>query len=168
MRRTTIALSLGVRMTTAVREAGDMDLPLLLTLMSEFYAEAGYPLNLDRARAAFLPLLGPGALGQALLIEVDGEAAGHLVLTFGYSMEYGGRNAFVDDLFIRPAFRGRGLGGQLVAHARAICEELEVRAMHLEVARDNAAARAVYRRAGFNETERQLLTLALELPTHAA
>jgi ribosomal protein S18 acetylase RimI-like enzyme len=154
-------------MTIAVRQAGEIDLPLLLTLMSEFYAEAGYPLNLDRARAAFLPLLGPGALGQALLIEVGGEAAGHLVLTFGYSMEYGGRNAFVDDLFIRPTFRGRGFGGQLVAQARAICEELGVRAMHLEVARNNAAAQAVYRGAGFRETERQLLTLALELPTHA-
>ena len=155
-------------MTTAVRQAGEADLPLLLTLMNEFYAEGGYPLNPDRARAAFLPLLGPGELGQVLLIEVGGEAAGHLVLTFGYSMEYGGRNAFVDDLFIRPAFRGRGLGAQIVAQARAICEELGVRAMHLEVARDNAAAQAVYRGAGFRETGRQLLTLTLELPTHAA
>jgi ribosomal protein S18 acetylase RimI-like enzyme len=155
-------------MTPAVRQAGKADLPVLLTLMNEFYAEAGYPLNLDRARAAFLPLLGPGHLGQVLLIEVGGEAAGHLVLTFGYSMEYGGRNAFVDDLFIRPAFRGRGLGAHIVAQARTICEELGVRAMHLEVARDNAAAQAVYRGAGFRETERQLLTLALELPTHAA
>ena len=64
-------------MTNAVRQTGEMDLPLLLTLMSVFYAEAGYPLNLDRARAAFLPLLGPGELGQVLLSEVGGEAAGH-------------------------------------------------------------------------------------------
>ena len=155
-------------MTTAVRQADETDLPLLLTLMSEFYAEAGYPLNFDRAQAAFLPLLGPGELGQVLLVQVDGEAAGHLVLTFGYSMEYGGRSAFIDDLFIRPPFRRRGLGGRIVAQARAICEELGVRAMHLEVARDSAAAQAVYRGAGFRETGRQLLTLPLELPTHAA
>src|SRR6185503_5837541 len=58
------------------------------------------------------------------------------------SWAYGGRSAFVDDLFVRPALRNRGVGRALVEQARAICEELGVRAMHLEVARANGPAYA--------------------------
>ena len=155
-------------MTVAMRQANADDLADLLELMQEFYAEAGYALNPDRARAAFLPLLAPGQLGQVWLGELDGQVAGHLVLTFCYSMEYGGRSAFVDDLFVRPALRNRGVGRALVEQARAICEELGVRAMHLEVARANGPAQAVYRAVGFDSTDRELLTLALAAPTHAA
>jgi Acetyltransferases len=155
-------------MTVAMRQANADDLADLLELMQEFYAEAGYALNSDRARAAFLPLLAPGHLGQVWLGELDGQVAGHVVVTFCYSMEYGGRSAFVDDLFVRPALRNRGVGRALVEQARAICEELGVRAMHLEVARANGPAQAVYRAVGFDGTDRELLTLALAAPTHAA
>ena len=102
-------------MTVVIRQASETDLADLLDLMDEFYAEGGYPLNIDRARAAFLPLLVPGHFGQVWLAELDGQLAGHLVLTFCYSMEYGGRSAFVDDLFVRPAVRNRGVGRALVA-----------------------------------------------------
>ena len=155
-------------MTVAMRQASASDLADLLALMQEFYSESGYPLNIERARAGFLPLLSPGQLGQVWLAECDGQLAGHLVLTFCYSMEYGGRSAFIDDLFVRPAMRNRGVGRALVAHARAICEKLGIRAMHLEVARANAPAQAVYRAVGFDSTDRELLTLALAAPTHAA
>jgi ribosomal protein S18 acetylase RimI-like enzyme len=144
-------------MTVAMRQASAHDLADLLELMHEFYAEAGYSLNLDRARAAFLPLLAPGQLGQAWLAVVDGQVAGHVVLTFCSSMEYGGRSAFVDDLFVRPALRNRGVGRALVDHARAICEALGIRAMHLEVARTNGPAQSVYRAVGFGSTDRELL-----------
>ena len=155
-------------MPLTLRRAGAEDLGDLLELMHEFYGEAGYSLNPDRARAAFLPLLNPGELGQVWLAEIDGHVAGHLVLTFCHSMEYGGRSAFIDDLFVRPALRNRGVGRALVGHARSVCEELGVRAMHLEVARTNEPAQAVYRKIGFESTDRELLTLALATPTHAA
>ena len=112
-----------------IRQASRSDLADLLELMREFYAEAGYPLRPERARDAFLPLLDPGELGQVWLADLAGQVGGHLVLTFCYSMEYGGRSAFVDDLFVRPALRNRGLGRALVQRARAVCEGLEVRAM---------------------------------------
>jgi ribosomal protein S18 acetylase RimI-like enzyme len=155
-------------MSVVIRQGNEGDLADLLALMREFYAESGYSLNSARARDAFLPLLTPGALGQVWLAELDGEPAGHLVLTFCYSMEYGGRSAFVDDLFVRPAARQRGVGRALVERARAICEALGIRAMHLEVARENAPAQALYRAVGFESTDRQLLTLGLAAATHEA
>lgn len=155
-------------MTVVIRQASVHDLPDLLDLMHEFYAEAGYSLNPDRARAAFLPLLASGQVGQVWLAELGGQVAGHLVLTFCYSMEYGGQSAFIDDLFVRPALRNRGVGRALVGHARTICEKAGVRAMHLEVARTNGPAQSIYRAVGFASTDRELLTLALAAPTHAA
>jgi ribosomal protein S18 acetylase RimI-like enzyme len=155
-------------MPVTMRRADAQDLGDLLELMHEFYGEAGYALNPDRARAAFLPLLSPGELGQVWVADLEGQVAGHLVFTFSYSMEYGGRTAFIEDLFVRPALRSRGVGRALVGQARAICEELGVRAMYLEVARTNGPAQAIYRAVGFDSTERELLTLAFAAPTHAA
>jgi len=83
-------------------------------------------------------------------------------------MEYGGRDGFIDDLFIRQPFRGQGLGKLALAKVRAACEERGVRALHLEVGRDNDAAHSLYRQAGFVATDRQLLTLRLADPTHLA
>jgi GNAT superfamily N-acetyltransferase len=136
-------------------------------MMMEFYAEADYTLNTVRAQAAFQALLADPRLGEVWLIQAAGRDAGYLVLTFGYSMEYGGRDAFIDDLFIRSPYRHAGLGSALVEHAREVCTGAGIRAMHLEVARDNSAAQRVYRRAGFAGTDRQLLTLQLAPPTHA-
>jgi ribosomal protein S18 acetylase RimI-like enzyme len=64
-------------------------------------------------------------------------------------------------------FRNQGLGTQALAEARTFCAARDVRALHLEVGRDNEAAQALYRRAGFEDTERQFLTLKLDHPTHA-
>jgi ribosomal protein S18 acetylase RimI-like enzyme len=148
------------------RTAGPADVALLVELMTEFYAESDFRLDAKRAGAAFDELLGSPSLGRVWIAEVDGEAAGYVVLTLGYSMEYGGRDAFVDDLFVRPAFRGRGTGRLLLAEVRRACEALGVRALHLEVGRDNDPAQALYRRTGFVESGRQLLTLRLADPTH--
>lgn len=161
-----------------MRKASPEDIPRLVALMVEFYAEANYPLNRQRAANAFTALIEDSRLGQVWLIESNhepggdttndnsAEGVGYLVVTLGFSMEYGGRDAFVDDLFIQAAFRGRGLSTAALAEARAFCIEHGVRAVHLEVARDNAPAQAAYRRAGFAGTDRQLLTLKLADPTH--
>jgi hypothetical protein len=85
--------------------------------MTEFYAEAGFALNAQRAAEAFAALISGEHLGQVWVIEAGAETAGaganavgYLVVTLGFSMEYGGRDAFVDDLFIRAGHRGRGSG----------------------------------------------------------
>lgn len=149
-----------------LREATASDCALLVGLMSEFYAESGYPLNRRRAEIAFSELLSDPGLGQVWLIQAEPGPIGYVVLTLGYSMEYGGRDAFVDDLFIQPSFRGRGLGKLALAEVRATCAERGVRALHLEVGRDNDAAQSLYRQTGFVDTDRQLLTLKLADPTH--
>lgn len=114
-----------------------------------------------RAAAAFAALLGDKQLGHVWLIQAGNDDVGYVVITFSYSMEFGGPNAFVDDLFIQTPFRSAGLGTAALQEVQAFCRERGVRALHLETGRDNAVAQALYRRAGFKGTDRQLLTLVL-------
>jgi GNAT superfamily N-acetyltransferase len=149
-----------------VREAGVGDIPTLVELMAEFYVESDYVLDRGRADAAFTALLSDPRLGRVWLIEQAAAAVGYVVVTFVYGMEYGGLMAFVDDFFVRPAFRNSGLGTATLAAARDACAMLGVRALSVEVAGDNAPAIVVYRRTGFAMTDRKLMILALAAPTH--
>jgi GNAT superfamily N-acetyltransferase len=143
------------------------DVARLVGLMSEFYAESGYPVHPQRAAETFAVLVGDPRLGRVWLLESGGADAGYLVVTLGYSMEYGGTDAFLDDLFVRAPFRGSGLGTAALKAAREFCLDHGVRALHLEVERGNGPAQRLYRAAGFEDNERQLLTLRLAAPLHA-
>ncbi|HYJ05342.1 MAG TPA: GNAT family N-acetyltransferase [Chthoniobacterales bacterium] len=144
-----------------MRPAALKDVPRLVALMTEFYAETATPLDATRAAEAFAALLADDRLGHVWLVQAGHDDVGYVVITFSYSMEFGGRNAFLDDLFIQAPFRGAGLGTAALNEVRAFCMEQGVRAIHLETGRDNATAQALYRRAGFKITDRQLLTLVL-------
>lgn len=144
-----------------MRPAAVEDVSRLLALMREFYAETATPLDATRATEAFEALLADDRLGRVWLIQAGKNDVGYVVITFSYSMEFGGRNAFLDDLFIQAPFRGAGLGTAVLKEVRAFCMEHGMRAIHLETGRDNAGAQALYRRAGFKVTDRQLLTMVL-------
>jgi len=149
-----------------MRPAKASDLQTLLDLMADFYAEAGHSLDRPHAEEAFAALLADPRLGRIWLIENDAEAAGHVVVTFVFAMEYGGLTALVDDFYVRPDARGAGLGTAALAEARRACAELGIRAMRVEVGRDNAIAQAVYRHVGFEALDHQLMALPLAPPTH--
>ena len=144
-----------------LRLATEADVPRLRELMAEYYAEVGYPFEATAARDCFAAIVRNPALGRVWLIDAGGEAAGYAVLAFGYSLEYRGLDAFVDDLYVVPARRGRGFGQQALEAVEAAARELGVRALHLEVERENASAQALYLRRGFRDTDRRLMTKRL-------
>lgn len=148
--------------TARIRPARPDEAGPLAALMAENYAEAGLPMAEPRARAAFEALLGDDGLGAVWIAEAAGQPIGYAVLALGFSLEYGGRDAFLDDLFVRPAHRGAGVGRQLLEAAVAACRRLGVGALHLEVERSNQRAQALYRGAGFRDNDRRLLTLRVD------
>src|SRR5688572_19196528 len=103
------------------RQAGPGQQEQLFDLVREFYAYEGLDLDERRGRAALARLLADDSLGRTWLIENGAEAAGYLVLTFGYSLEFHGRDAFVDELFLREAYRGQGIGRRAIAVAEEAC-----------------------------------------------
>jgi GNAT superfamily N-acetyltransferase len=135
--------------------------------MAENYAEAGYPFDPAAARACFEALVRDPELGETWLVLVGGEIAGYAVLALGFSLEYRGRDAFVDDLYLVPARRGGGLGRLAMDAVEAVARERGVVALHLEVERDNARAEALYRRLGYRDKDRKLMTKLLAPQTGA-
>ena len=149
-----------------MRQASADDLNRLLDLMADFYAESAYVLDRARAEEAFTALLSDPRLGRVWFIEQGSDDVGYVVVTFVFAMEYGGLTAVVDDFYIEAASRNAGLGTVALAEVRGICAGLGMRAISVEVGHDNAVAQAVYRRVGFVETDRRLMTLRLADPTH--
>ena len=145
-------------MEPILRPGGEADVGVLLALVEEYYAYDHLRFDAGVARRALERLLRDPSLGRVWLI-CDGEAAaGYIVLTLGYGLEYGGRDAFVDELFLREPYRGRGWGRRAVERAMEAARETGVRAVHLEVTRGNAAVQAFYRRFGFEDHDRYLMT----------
>jgi GNAT superfamily N-acetyltransferase len=153
---------------THVRPAELADIPKLIALMTEFYAEAGFALPAAPAERTFERLLGEARLGRVWILECDAQPAGYVVLTVGFSMEYGGLRGFVDDLFVRLPYRRRGLGAAALDEVRRTCAAWGVRALLVEVGPSNETAQRLYRRSGFEDSGRLLLTLPLAAPLHVA
>ena len=140
--------------------AGASDADELVELMREFYAFDHIAFDEGAARAALRQILGDGRFGVVHLIRVGAQeaAAGYLVVTFGFSLEFHGRDAFVDELYLRENFRGRGIGRACIEFAAEVCRAEGIAALHLEAERANTRAQALYRRVGFREHDRYLMT----------
>jgi GNAT superfamily N-acetyltransferase len=73
----------------------------------------------------------------------------------------GGRDGLLDELFVTEDQRGRGLGTRALQFAADECRRLGLRALHLEVERQNLEAQRLYRAAGFVDHDRYLMSLRL-------
>jgi ribosomal protein S18 acetylase RimI-like enzyme len=105
-------------------------------------------------------LLGDPGLGGVWLIERDGAVVGFAIVTFGYDLEFGGRDAFLTELWVDPPARAGGAGG---AALELLAPELRARgvhALHLGVRPENPARR-LYERCGFSVVPRLLMTRRL-------
>jgi diamine N-acetyltransferase len=91
------------------------DAELLLDFMREYYAFDGHHYDREAADAALLGLLRNPDFGLAWLILDSGTPVGYIVLCFGYSLEYLGRDAFIDEFYLLESHRGRGWGRQTLA-----------------------------------------------------
>jgi diamine N-acetyltransferase len=147
---------------SVLRSASPADIDVLLPLVRDFCVHFDYPFPEAEKRRAVEQALGDPSLGRVWLILSDrGAVAGYLFLSFYFSLEFGGRTAFVDELFVRPEDRGAGLGGRALRSALAAARELGVSAVQLEVEKENPRAAALYLRLGFADLDRTLLTLRL-------
>ncbi|MCS6925540.1 MAG: GNAT family N-acetyltransferase [Candidatus Binatia bacterium] len=138
--------------------AGRVDIAQLIRCMREYYTFDHLPFDEQRAYGALETLVGDESLGRVWLICAAGTAIGYMVLTLGYSLAYGGRDAFIDEIYIRESSRGQGIGTHALSVAEEMCRALGVRALHLEVERANSGAYSVYRKLGFVDHNRSLMT----------
>src|SRR6266851_6023776 len=135
---------------------GEADGEVLVRLARAFHLEDGHPLD-NPGEAALLQITRGEPFARSWIVREDGQPIGYLVITLGYSVEYGGRDGFIDDLYLVPSVRGRGLGRTLLDFALAQAAFLGIGTLHLEVEPGNESAARLYRAAGFAETGRRLM-----------
>ena len=120
-------------MQPVVRIAKREDADGLLVCAQAFHAEDGHPLP-KAGEAALLALIDVNSpYGRILVLEAEGEVAGYAVLCFGYSVEFGGRDAFVDDLYVTPRLRAKGFGKRMIEWLSELAHAEGCHALHLEV-----------------------------------
>jgi GNAT superfamily N-acetyltransferase len=140
------------------RLAVESDVGTLLRFMREYYAFDGHGFDEHKAHVALIALVHDANLGRVWLI-LDGRGAvGYVVLCFGYSLEWLGRDAFVDEFYLLEEYRRRGWGRKTMEFLEEAARAEGVRALHLEVVRENIAALQVYSKLGFVEHDSTFLS----------
>lgn len=121
----------------------------LLPMVAAFHDHHGIK-RTDAERRAALELLYSEDIQAAIwLIGPPRAPVGYVAVAFGFSIELGGRDAFLDEFYIRPAVRGRGMGTQTLQTLLPMLQQMGVRALHMEVLNDNPEASGMYEKLGF-------------------
>ena len=146
-----------------LRLAEQGDLEQVLTYVRAYHEIEGITHSALNTASAVRPLLGQSTLGRVWLICRGPQSIGYIAICFGYSIEFGGRDAIVDELFILPEHRGKGFGKVVLALVKSEAALLGVKALHLEVAHANESAQRMYKSAGFTPRERYfVMSIPLE------
>ncbi|MEM1064212.1 MAG: GNAT family N-acetyltransferase [Pseudomonadota bacterium] len=136
-------------MSAALHLARPEDMAALTPMVAAFHADQGLDTDETHRAAALAPLLEGSPHGCAYLIGPRKAPVGYLIVSFGWSVEFGGLDGFIDELFIRPSVRGRGVATETLAAVLGELERAGLRALHLEAAADRPRLERLYARAGF-------------------
>lgn len=146
-------------MKTKLHMAKIDDLTKLTGMVAAFHAEFGIEQDDDTRLAALLPLLEGNPLGVVYIIGPRNAPVGYVSISFGWSIELGGIDGFVDEFWIRPAVRGKGMGGEALSALIRALRDAGVKSLHLEADRDSPVG-ALYKRLGFQLRDRFCLMTA--------
>ncbi len=136
-------------METRIRRATADDTPLILSFIQ---ALAEFERAPNEVKATEQDLLrdgfGPNPFYFCLIAEHDGQPAGFAFYFFNYSTWVGRPGVYVEDLFVLPEFRGRGIGKELLRRVAAIAVEAGCQRLQLQVLDWNTPAIEFYRAVG--------------------
>ncbi len=142
---------------TALTLAKPGDLDTILPLIAAYHAEAGIAQDDAGRRSAVAPLLDGSPHGAIYIAGPVRAPIGYAMISFGWSLEFGGLDGILDEIYIRPGVRGRGIGSDMLAALPRALAGAGLRMLHLEVARGDAGTRAFYERMHFAAREDYIL-----------
>ncbi|MBW4708075.1 GNAT family N-acetyltransferase [Roseobacter sp. YSTF-M11] len=144
-------------MSAALTLATPEHLDRLDALITACHQEIGISLAPEARRAGVLPLLEGSPHGVVYLIGPPRAPIGYVVITFGWSVEFGGLDGFVDEFYVRPGVRGRGIASETLQTLPRALAAAGLKALHLEVDRDADKTQRLYARAGFAARPKYML-----------
>ena len=132
-----------------IRKITPADRQIYLQMAHEFYHSEAvlHPVSDDHYPRAFDEMMRSEAYMTGLIFEWEDQIAGYALLCKTYSQEAGGLAVWIDELYVRPDFRNRGLGRAFFARLKEIVPAARYR---LEIEPDNVRAEKLYRSMGFD------------------
>ena len=102
--------------------------------------------------AAFDEMMRSDVYMEGDILEWEGEIAGYANVAKTFSCEGGGLTVWIDEIFLLPQYRSKGLGSELFAYLENRFGEKLAR-MRLEITDSNIDAKRLYSRLGFEELD---------------
>ena len=133
------------------------DISIITQMTQDFYAIDNYPMDVEVAKTLFQEFISNEHLGKSWLIYSENEIVGYIILTFIFSFEYGGKIAFVDELFIKETARGKGIGKEAIQFIQREVPKLSLKLLYLEVEPHNENAQKLYLAHDFELHNRKLM-----------
>ncbi len=137
------------------------DITVLLTFMERFYAIDHYDFQFERTKHALNDFIADERLGRIWMIAFKQEHIGYIILAYNFCFEFGGRNAFIDEFYLEEEYRGMGIGRKIMEYVIEETKKMNITALHLEVEHRNIVAAELYRKFGFTDHHRILMTRML-------
>jgi GNAT superfamily N-acetyltransferase len=136
-------------MTLIIRPATRADLPLIAQFIRDLaeYEKLVHEVRFDEAKLAG-HLFGSRPMAEVVIGEVGGEPQGFALFFHNFSTFEGRPGLYLEDLFVRPAARGSGLGRALLAHLAALAVERGCARLEWSVLDWNAPAIGFYEKLG--------------------
>ena len=156
-----------VKLDVSLQVAQVGDLVELRELARSYHSFEGVSCTGSDIGAAVSPLLGESVLGRCWLIRRGKETVGYVAICFGCSIEFGGRDPFVYEIYISEPSRSRAIGTEVLRRLKSESLVLGVKALHLGVSRDNKRARRLYEKSGLSTREQFILISARQACTVA-
>jgi ribosomal protein S18 acetylase RimI-like enzyme len=143
-------------------EATKENIPDILAMMNAFNAIDNYPFEPESREQNIRQFISNKELGRIWMILDNVAVIGYLALTFGFSFEFKGKDAFVDELYLQENYRSKGIGSIAIDFVMRQATLLGVKAIHLEVEKHNEKGNRLYTKKGFKEHNRFLMTKFLD------
>jgi ribosomal protein S18 acetylase RimI-like enzyme len=136
-----------------IRIARPDELPDVTALLSAQFEEHGVAHDGEGLRSAARGVIEHPSRGT-FLVARDTDPIGLAYLAYIWTLEHGGKTAWLEELYVIPAMRSRGIGSALLREAIARADAEQCRAIDLEVDDEHARAADLYARAGFRRLAR--------------
>lgn len=131
-----------------IRDATPDDFEAIVPLIREFYELDRHPLDESLVSSGLRPLLAGEAPGFVIVTEEDSTLLAYAVVTWGWSIESGGWDALLDEIYVVD--RSRGIGAEMMHEILERSRAAGCRKMFLETESHNREARIFYTRHGFD------------------